>query len=76
MSDPRGPVGRTAISVTGVWLRGDGADAVVLVEVNGAWVEVIREYLGHPDGIWPASHIVESRGIAAVLSEPTQEGER
>lgn len=47
-----------------IWLRREGDFAVVLIEKDGAFVEVIREPL---DG--PFSHIVEPSGIKAKLSE-------
>lgn len=59
------------VPVTGVWLLGDGRDAVVRVEVDGRWVDVIRERLPDPgDGeLWPVSHIVEPDGIRSVMQE-------
>jgi hypothetical protein len=59
--DPSRPV-----PVSGVWLRGDGKDIVVAVEVNGKWVDVIREYAANTDTI---SHIVEPAGIRAAAHE-------
>lgn len=51
-------------AVEGVWLRRDGDHAVVLVEVEGEWHEVIRE---HYDGNF--SHITESGGIRSRVNE-------
>jgi len=51
------------VLVRGIWLRREGDHAVVLAEVDGEWVEVIRE---HVDG--PFSHIVEPNGIRAKAS--------
>lgn len=52
------------ISVSGVMLRRVGDHAVVEVEIDGRWVEVIREAL---DGNF--SHIVEPRGIRRTQAE-------
>lgn len=46
------------VSVSGIHLVTEGADIVVRAEVDGRWVEVIREL---NDG--PISHIVEPGGI-------------
>ena len=46
------------VTVQGVWLRREVEHAVVLVERDGRWIEIIRE---HIDG--PFSHIVEPAGI-------------
>ena len=54
---------KTGVLVTGVWLRREGADAVVLVELDGRWIEVIREHAAHESQF---SHIVEPAGIAAA----------
>ena len=50
-----------ATEVTGIWLRREGDDAVVLAEINGSFVEVIRE---RAEG--PFSHIVEDDGMQAI----------
>lgn len=53
-----------ATKITGVWLRREGgesdpkADAVVLLEIDGRWVEVIRERAAGN-----FSHICEEGGI-------------
>ena len=52
-------MGRETIKIEGLWLRREGDHVVVLAEVDGNWVEVIRE---HVDGSF--SHIVEPDGIA------------
>ena len=50
------------IQITGVWLRREGQDMVVDVELPGrGWVEAIREHMGPVE--WGASHIVEPAGI-------------
>lgn len=49
---------RSFVPVTAVWLRAEGKHAVVLVELEGKWIEVCREFM---EG--PFSHIVEGRGI-------------
>ena len=47
-----------------IWLRRKGDHVVVLIEHNGKWVELIREYLDSK-----FSHIIEPAGIArAILS--------
>ncbi len=51
---------KTGVLVTGVWLRREGTDAVVLVERDGRWIEIIRELdVDQP----PFSHITEPAGI-------------
>ncbi len=49
----------TTISVSGVWLRRVGDNAVVAVEIDGRWRDVIIE---RSEGNF--SHIVEVSGIA------------
>lgn len=61
------------VSVTAIWLRREGPDAVVLVEIEGArneFVEVIREFSGPPtpDSDVPFSHIAEAAGIRNRLN--------
>lgn len=46
------------IEVDGVWLCREGEYAVVKVERNGKWIEIIRE---HIEG--PFSHICEPEGV-------------
>jgi hypothetical protein len=46
------------VPITGLWLRREGDDAVVLVEVDGEWRKVITERF---DGAF--SHIAESTYI-------------
>lgn len=46
------------MNITAVWLKRLGKDAVVEIEVDGKWIEVIRERF---DGAF--SHIVESSGM-------------
>lgn len=50
------------ISITGLWLRREGQHAVVLAEMGGEWIEVIRDLA---EG--PFSHIAEPAGIYARL---------
>lgn len=45
-----------------IWLRREGKDVVVLIERDGQWIEVIREFID-----CNFSHIVERPG------EPRQE---
>ena len=60
MSNREPPIG-----ITGLWLRREGNDAVVLVEVDGEWRKVIVEYW---DGAY--SHISEQ---AAIRKAPVDE---
>lgn len=46
------------MSITAIWLKRIGDHAIVEVEVDGKFVQVIRE---HIDGAF--SHIVEESGI-------------
>jgi hypothetical protein len=48
------------VAVDGIWLRREGDYAVVLVQRDGQWREIIRE---HVDG--PFSHICEPNGVRA-----------
>ena len=50
----------TAVPVTGIHLLRIGDQAIVRAEIDGVWVEVIRE---HVDGSF--SHIVEPAGMRA-----------
>jgi hypothetical protein len=52
------------IEVSGIWLAREGEYIIVRAEVDGVWVEVIRE---HHDG--PFSHIVEDNGIRAARAK-------
>jgi hypothetical protein len=54
-----------------IWLEGFKGDWTVKVEVDGKWVEVIREFYGDGGHV---SHIVESRGIDAALDAARVEG--
>ena len=54
--------GQPSIAIEGVWVRREGARVIVLVQVDGGWVEVIREGI---DG--PFSHTVASSGIRRRL---------
>lgn len=53
------------MSYRAIWLRREGDFAVVLIEKdNGDFVELIREHIeGH------FSHIIESSGIDAIVSD-------
>lgn len=53
---------RETVEVSGIFLRRLGDYVIVEAEVEGRWVEVIRE---HHDGAF--SHIVEPSGIRARL---------
>ena len=44
-----------------VWLRREGDHVVVLVEDDGKWREIIREYDGDQYNRTPFSHIWEDR---------------
>jgi hypothetical protein len=44
-----------------VWLRREGDYVVVLIEENGKFREIIREYDGDPNLHTPFSHIWEDR---------------
>jgi hypothetical protein len=60
---------KEGIEVTGIWLLRLGEDVVVRAEIDGRWVEVIREY--DPSGDASFSHIVESGGMReAAAVEP------
>ncbi len=47
------------VTVTAIWLRREGDHAIVLAEMNGKFVEIIREYI---EG-GPFSHICEGLGM-------------
>lgn len=50
------------VPVTAVWLKGGKNEVTVLIEVDGEFVEVIKEYMpvsGGDGEIWPISHIKE-----------------
>ena len=51
---------QVAVAVDGIWLRREGDHAVVLVERDGRWLEIIREYIDAP-----FSHICEPNGVRA-----------
>jgi hypothetical protein len=55
---------QTPIPVTGIWLRREGDDAVVLAEVDGRWRRLIGEAL---DGQF--SHIIEPSGITKAPTD-------
>ena len=66
--------GGEEIAITGVWLRGGENELTVLVEVDGEWVEVIREFVpthGNDGNVWPISHICEPAGIRTRIEEAT-----
>ncbi len=57
-----GQTRRDAVRITGVWLRGGENEVVVLIEIDGEWVEVITEFMpahGNDGNVWPISHIKE-----------------
>ena len=49
---------RETIEITGVWLVRLGDKAIVRVEIDGRWIDVIEE---HAEGSF--SHIAETGGI-------------
>jgi hypothetical protein len=59
---------KETVCISGLWLRQEGSDAVVLIEVGGHFVEVIRE---RSDG--PFSHIVEPAGMRNAISGKADE---
>lgn len=54
------------VAITAVYLKTIGDRAIVEVEIDGAWVEVINN---HYDGDNIISHIVEANGIRRALAE-------
>ena len=50
-----------------IWLRRDGHHAIVCVEINGQWIEVIREFISAP-----FSHIWEGREPTHPVSTSPQ----
>lgn len=60
------------ISVSCIHLFNEGDDVVVAVEINGEWVEVIREY--YPCNDNAISHMVTPSGIKlAIVKKYEQE---
>ena len=55
------------MNISAVWLRREGDEIVVEVEIGKRFVEVIRE-----NGDAPISHIVEESGIAKAVSRQGQ----
>lgn len=55
---------KKGITLTGIRLHRDMNDAVVSVEINGKWIEVIRE--GCDSNF---SHIIEPLGIKRLAKE-------
>jgi hypothetical protein len=53
------------VVVSAVWLRRSGDYAIVSVEIDGIWREVVRE---HIEG--PFSHIAEARGADRWKPDP------
>jgi len=56
-----------SMPVTGIWLRREGNDAVVLFERDGLWIEAIREEC---DGNF--SHITEVGGMSKLSREAAE----
>ena len=62
------------MEITSVWLKreeledGDNADAVVLIEYRGEWIEIIRERLSGN-----FSHICEEGGFESARLKPLAE---
>lgn len=55
---------REVIAVSGIMLRRSGLNAIVSVDIDGTWHDVIVEPL---DANF--SHIVEPRGIQSIIAE-------
>jgi hypothetical protein len=53
---------QTPVQISGLMLRRSGDHAIVEIEIEGRWVEVIREFIDAP-----FSHIVEPGGMRAAL---------
>lgn len=49
-------------------LRAEGDYAILSIEVNGTWIELIRERLDSP-----FSHIIEPAGIQTAISKNIKE---
>ena len=62
--DPKQRLPKEPIAVTGIHLVSLEGCAVVLAEIDGRWVEVIREVLYSP-----FSHIVEPAGMRAAATK-------
>lgn len=58
---------RPWIAVEGIWLLRDGDKVIVRAEIDGKWIDVIRE---HHDGMF--SHIVEPAGMAHAVKKMEQ----
>lgn len=56
---------RGSVPISGVWLRREGDYVIVCVEVDGKWVQAIKE---HHDGNF--SHICEAAGILHRATVP------
>ena len=56
------------IAISGIHLARNGDHAIVAIEVEGRWIEVIREFA---EG--PFSHIVEPEGMRRALRETDKE---
>lgn len=57
------------ISVSAIWLVASGKDVIVLAEIDGVWVEIIREFA---DG--PYSHICEAHGMRSRARAKMENG--
>jgi hypothetical protein len=53
------------VPISAAWLRTEGDDMVVLLEIDGQWIEVIRSY--YQDTL--ISHIVEDGGITSAIEK-------
>jgi hypothetical protein len=49
---------KIAVAISGIWLRREGKEVVVLFERDGKWFEGIRESVDAP-----ISHILEGYGM-------------
>ena len=58
----------TPVVVSAIWLRREGNHAVVLIERDGKWHEIIVEPLDSQ-----FSHIIEPSGVRAVCGEKTND---
>jgi hypothetical protein len=52
---------QTPVAISGIWLRREGNFAVMLIERDGRWFEIVREPLDSQ-----FSHIIEPNGIRRI----------
>lgn len=53
------------VCITGLMVRNTDKEIIAEVEIDGVWVEVIKEWVG-PMG-FVISHIIEPAGIEAII---------